>query len=283
MDLKGLMHINEWSHVALQQLESVCIGSVRIKYYIVWDPYGSYRFCTVNKYDCIGSVRVIRLVYMGSVRVIRLVYMGSVWFRTYETDCFNYIYQVPKDGDCLYSSIRACLQIGEDSMMDKLYQSRNVKHQAIAHYLEFRELMDDDVLEMIRMEYGRVDSEFGPFSVKDYFKFINRSREFGDTIMIKIIASMWAVKITILRSDSLSEMRFRHDSELDAVDMVLVYNSKPVNGHYSPAICVEGGQAETLEIREDLQGVSIMIQKWTDLRGSLWVSGGGEKEPTTRT
>ena len=92
----------------------------------------------------------------------------------------------------------------------------------------------------------------GPFSVKDYFKFINRSREYGDTIMIKIIASMWAVKITILRSDSLSEMRFRHDSELDAVDMVLVYNSKPVNGHYSPAICVEGGKPESLEIREDL-------------------------------
>ena len=137
-------------------------------------------------------------------------------------------------------------------MMDKLYQSRNVKHQAIAHYLEFRELLDDELLEMIRMEYGRVDSEYGPFSVKDYFKYINRSREYGDTIMIKIIASLWAVKITILRSDSLSEMRFRHDSELDAVDMVLVYNSKPVHGHYSPAICVEGGQAETLEIGENL-------------------------------
>ena len=137
-------------------------------------------------------------------------------------------------------------------MMDKLYQSRNVKHQAIAHYLEFRELLDDQIIEMIRMEYGRVDSEFGPFSVKDYFKWINKSREFGDTIMIKLIASLWGVKITILRSDSLSEMRFRHDSELDDVDMVLVYNSKPVNGHYSPAICVEGGQAETLEIRQEL-------------------------------
>ena len=99
------------------------------------------------------------------------------------------------------------------------------------------------------MEYGRVDSEYGPFSVKEYLHFINKSREYGDFIMLKLISSMWAVKITILRSDSLGEVRFRHEADIDDVDIVLVYNSKPINGHYSPAICVEGGEAATLEIR----------------------------------
>ena len=70
--------------------------------------------------------------------------------------------------------------------------------------------------------------------------------------MLKLISSMWAVKITVLRSDSLREVRFRHDADIDDVDIVLVYNSKSINGHYSPAICVEGGEAETLEIREDM-------------------------------
>ena len=136
--------------------------------------------------------------------------------------------------------------------MDKMYTARYVKHQAIAHFLEYREVLLDDVIEVIRMEYGRVDSEFGPFSVKDYLHFINKPREYGDFIMLKLISSMWAVKITVLRSDSLGEVRFRHEAEIDDVDIVLVYNSKPVHGHYSPAICVEGGKAETLEIREDL-------------------------------
>ena len=63
---------------------------------------------------------------------------------------------------------------------------------------------------------------------------------------------MWAVKITVLRSDSLREVRFRHEVDIDDVDIVLVYNSKPINGHYSPAICVEGEEAETLEIRQDI-------------------------------
>ena len=160
--------------------------------------------------------------------------------------------QVPKDGDCLYSSIKSSLQIEENSSCDKMYAARYVKHQAIVHFLEYREELFDEVVEAIRMEYGRVDSEFGPFTVREYLHFINKPREYGDFIMLKLISSMWAVKITMLRSDSLGEVRFRHDADINDVDIVLVYNSKPINGHYSPAICVEGGEAETLEIREDL-------------------------------
>ena len=68
----------------------------------------------------------------------------------------------------MYSSVKSSLQIEENSSMDKMYAARYVKHQAIAHFLEYRELLLDDVIEAIRMEmeYGRVDSEFGPFTVK---------------------------------------------------------------------------------------------------------------------
>ena len=67
--------------------------------------------------------------------------------------------QVPKDGDCLHSSVKSSLQIEENSSMDKMYAARYVKHQAIAHFLEYRELLLDDVIEAIRIEYGRVDLE----------------------------------------------------------------------------------------------------------------------------
>ena len=60
-----------------------------------------------------------------------------------------------------------------------MYAARYVKHQAIAHFLEYREELFDEVVEAIRMEYGRVDSEFGPLTVREYLHFINKPREYG--------------------------------------------------------------------------------------------------------
>ena len=151
-------------------------------------------------------------------------------------------------GDCMFHSARACLAIAEDTVLDKMYIGRNVKHQAIAHFLEYREILVDEVEEGIKEEYGRVDSEFGPFSIQEYLHWMAKPREYGDGIMIKLIASLWGCRITVLRSDSLAELRFRHDLPLEDADMVWVYNSLPVHGHYSPAICVREGKAETLEI-----------------------------------
>ena len=77
-----------------------------------------------------------------------------------------------------------------------------------------------------------------------------KPREYGDLLMVKLIGSLWGCRITIIRSDSLSELRFRHDLHMSEADMVWLYNSRPINGHYSPAICVKDGKAETLEIVE---------------------------------
>ena len=150
----------------------------------------------------------------------------------------------------MFHSARACLAIEESTVLDKMYIGRNVKHQAIAHFLEYRELLVDEVEEAIKEEYGRVDSEYGPFSIQEYLHWMAKPREYGDLIMIKLIASLWGCRITVLRSDSLAELRFRHDLPLEDADMVWVYNSQPIHGHYSPAICVKEGKAETLEIFE---------------------------------
>ena len=157
-----------------------------------------------------------------------------------------------KDGDCMYHAARGCLQIKEGTLVDKMYISRNVKHQAIAHFLEYRDQLVDEVEEAIRQEYGRVDSEFGPFSIKEYLQFMARPREYGDLIMLKLIASLWGLRITVIRSDSLGEIRIRHNLHFTKADMVFIYNSKPISGHYSPAFSVSGGDPETLEIVDKL-------------------------------
>ena len=47
---------------------------------------------------------------------------------------------------------------------------------------------------------------------------------------------MWSCKLTVVRADSLTEMRIRHDLRLDKAEMVVVFNGAPVSAHYCGAI-----------------------------------------------
>ena len=57
-------------------------------------------------------------------------------------------------------------------------------------------------------------------------------KNYGDSIMLRLISHMWGVRITVLNAVTLTEVRFRHQEELDQADMVLVYNGKD---HYNAA------------------------------------------------
>ena len=48
------------------------------------------------------------------------------------------------------------------------------------------------------------------------------------------------VRISIVRSDSCKELRFRHEKKLDCSDFILLYNCCPGNsGHYSAVMCTD--------------------------------------------
>ena len=59
---------------------------------------------------------------------------------------------------------------------------------------------------------------------------------YGDLCLLKLIASMWSVRITVVRCDSMNEVRIRHDLPLEKAEIVLLYNGVPVMGHYCGAI-----------------------------------------------
>ena len=59
---------------------------------------------------------------------------------------------------------------------------------------------------------------------------------YGDLSLLKLIASMWSVRITVVRCDTLSEVRIRHDLPLEQAEIVLLYNGVPVMGHYCAGI-----------------------------------------------
>ena len=49
---------------------------------------------------------------------------------------------------------------------------------------------------------------------------------------------MWGIRITLIKSDNCQEVKFRHNFTLEEADLVLLFNSLPVNGHYSAVIKV---------------------------------------------
>ena len=63
-----------------------------------------------------------------------------------------------------------------------------------------------------------------------------QDKEWGDSIMLTLAASLWSIRITVMSSISLSETKFRHEDNLDMVDLALIYNNNEEDGHYSGCI-----------------------------------------------
>ena len=121
---------------------------------------------------------------------------------------------------------------------DMLYTSMYLRCQVIRHFLHNFEEFFDEISEDIKYEYGRIDSEVGPFSCRTWCEYILEDKNYCDSIFIKLVASMWGIRITIVRTDNCAELKFRHNFKLDDVDMSLLYNGAPSQGHYNALIKV---------------------------------------------
>ncbi len=44
---------------------------------------------------------------------------------------------------------------------------------------------------------------------------------FGDQIIVKVLSYMWGLRITVVRSQTLTEERFRHNSDLEGAEILL--------------------------------------------------------------
>ena len=127
-----------------------------------------------------------------------------------------------------------------------LFTPVHLRRLLIAHFLNNTELLKDVVIQGIMENYGWKDPEGngdvepGPFSVKSYFVFMAQDKEWGDSIMLTLAASLWSIRITVVSSRSLSETKFRHEDNLDMVDVALIYNNNEEDGHYSE--CIRGNK-----------------------------------------
>ena len=123
-----------------------------------------------------------------------------------------------------------------------LFTPVHLRRLLIAHFLNNIEILKDIVTQGIRENYGSKDpegngdDESGPFSVESYFVFMAQDKEWGDSIMLTLAASLWSIRITAVSSRTLSETKFRHEDCLDTVDLAIIYNNNEEDGHYSGCI-----------------------------------------------
>ena len=84
------------------------------------------------------------------------------------------------------------------------------------------------------------------------------------------------VRITILRCDTLTEIRYRHEGPLKEVCIGLLYNGKEeVGGHYSPLVRVDGEFLDsTLFLSEEYYDEDVDKEEWEFRgRGRIWEGG----------
>ena len=132
----------------------------------------------------------------------------------------------------------------EDQMEGKKYGFHQLRFQAVEHMVTHRDLLFEQLSEEIRMTYGALEdveqNEGGGYSYKSYCHYMRKNGTWGDLIMLKVIASMWSCKITVIHADHFFQTKIRHDGQVKEADIILVFNASYHHGHYITTVRTNG-------------------------------------------
>ena len=123
----------------------------------------------------------------------------------------------------------------------QLYTAIHLRRQIITHMVGNIDLLYPVVKQGILENYGWQEQDdnddsmekVGLFSIYSLALYMKNNLVWGDSVILTLLASMWSIRLTIVGSRSLHEVRFRHDLDLEFTDIALVYNTSEGNGHYS--------------------------------------------------
>ena len=194
----------------------------------------------------------------GTRSSVKAVQAGVLDFFVYK--CVNtFLFQhdlelqyVEGDGNCLTNSVIAQLAMEMDPGAKELYTQIYLHRSVIRHLIANWNVLGEEITEDIRMLYRRPDSELNGkpllkqkskgknrmdeygFTVKEWCEFMIKDKSWYDAIFIKLIASMWGCKISVLRADNLNVVTYRYEGDFKDAEIRLLYNGNPTKGHYSP-------------------------------------------------
>ena len=149
------------------------------------------------------------------------------------------LFLTPKDGQCMFSSIRRGMAAPEE------YRSNHLRYQIVyfitqnhgfcftvlktlilAEYGHIRLSQEDFVRKMmddtITEEEEERQKKPGPFSFVTYLQALLESTFWGDHGVICMVSMMWQVPITLLTAETLKLDKVRHDRPLEKTDLLLI-------------------------------------------------------------
>ena len=138
---------------------------------------------------------------------------------------------VPKNGSCLFGSVRRGLDIPEE------YTNRLFRWELAVFCARNASILWRQHSQVLRDEYadGHLGEDPGPFSIRSYLLHLLKPDTWGDSICLDMISRMWGLRITVLcASDkgNMYEMRIRHHLPMKDADVVVLFASN----HYSAAV-----------------------------------------------
>ena len=106
-------------------------------------------------------------------------------------------------------------------------------HREVAFYLATHmDQHQNDLIPLIHSIYGAGNPNTFPQSVCSYLQEILHQEFWADEIVSRVISLLFNLTITVIRAESGTQTRVRHDRDLANVDIVLLL---ALPGHYSPA------------------------------------------------
>ena len=199
----------------------------------MWDAYGTH----------------------NSVKAVQVGVPDFLVYKCVDTFLFQHdleLQYVEGNGNCLPNSVLAQLAMETDPGVKKLYMQIYLRRSVIRHLIANWQLLGDEIAEDIQMLYGRPDSELNGkplltrksrgknqkddygFTVKQWCEFMVKDKSWCDVIFIKLLASMWGCKVSILQADNLHVVTYRYEGSFKEAEIRLLYNGNPTKGHYSP-------------------------------------------------
>ena len=139
----------------------------------------------------------------------------------------------------------------------KKFGAHQLRLAIINHIIDQRELLFDEIAEDIKYCYGAfedTESGNGGYSFKTYLQRMMKNGEWCDTIMMKAIASMWSVKISVIYANNFHQVKFRHDVAACQADIVVLYNGHYVHGHYIATVHAAGDNFLIGQVHKDEEG-----------------------------
>ena len=175
----------------------------------------------------IGRV-IIRRVINSSERIQVLFLKCLFWFRL----------QTEGDGNCLLQAVLGSCEM-EDYFEGLKYGYHQLRLQFVNHMVQERDILYDELVKDIKMCYGGFE-DCETFTYKTYCQKMMQNKVWCDIVALKVIASMWAAKITVINADNLYRTDIRHEGLPQDADIVLLFNANYINGHYVSCLKTDG-------------------------------------------